>query len=229
MFLAVALGFCCFPRLADAQISAMSAPRLPQVIPLFPLSNTVVLPYQQLSLRLVEPRYRALLTDAMASNRVIGIVQIQPGFESDALGRPPIFSIGTAAIVVRADDQDRGAFNVVVRAFTRYRITAEIGGLTYRMGQVEALEEYLDDPARAALSEQRRSIESALTRVFGGAPGSLRLPPSSDEDFVNSLVVTLELGTLDRQVLLEQPDALARARKLVELLTPLPDTPRPDR
>ncbi|MEQ1731817.1 MAG: LON peptidase substrate-binding domain-containing protein, partial [Vicinamibacterales bacterium] len=82
------------PGSASAQLTPLSVPELPTTIPLFPLPNVAVLPYLQLPLHIFEPRYREMLTDAMASDHVVGLVQLQPGFEADYEGRPPIFSIG---------------------------------------------------------------------------------------------------------------------------------------
>lgn len=213
------------PNAAAAQIAPLSVPDLPTAIPLFPLPNVAVLPYLELPLHVFEPRYREMLADAMSSDRVIGIVQIQPGFEGEIQGRPPLFSIGTAAIVVRSEPQPDGTVDIVVRAFSKFRITGETVGRAYRIAQVEAIPEFVDETMRAALAKERPSLEAAFARSLGAEPGTLRLPQLSDEGLVNLLVMNLDLDTLDRQVLVEQPDALARARKLIELLSTSSDRP----
>ena len=204
-------------------------PELPETIPLFPLPNVAVLPYLQLPLHVFEPRYREMLGDAMSGARVIGMVQLQPGFERDYEGRPPIFSIGCAAIVVRSEPQPNGEFDIMLRGFVKFRITGEIAGKSYRLAHVEPIQELLTEEARTALSAERPAVEAAMAYSLGVEPSSLRLPPMSDEELVNSIVMNFDFDTVDRQVLIEQPDALARARKLVELLRKAPVEQSPAR
>ncbi len=211
----------------SGQITPLSVPDLPVTVPLFPLPNVAVLPFAELPLRVFEPRYREMLADALGGNRVIGIIQLQPGFEADYQGRPPIFSIGTAAVVVRADARPDGSSDIVVRAFVKFRVVEEGAGKSYRLARVEPLTEAFDEGVRVALAAERAALESALARSLGVDAGALQLPPTSDRDLVNMLVMNLDFDTVDRQVLIEQPGLLARARKLVELLAPAADPPRP--
>ena len=203
---------------AFAQLAPMSVPDLPDTIALFPLPNVAVLPFQELPLRVFEPRYRQMLEDVLAGNLVVGLVQIQPGFEAEYEGRPPLFGIGCAAIVVRAERETNGEFSIVVRAFTKFRINAEIPGKAYRLARVEAIPELATDEEREALHAERPRLEAALAASLGSPNGSLRLPPLSDVDLVSLLTMQLDLDTVDRQLLIERPGALARARALVELL-----------
>jgi Lon protease-like protein len=167
-----------------------------------------------------------MLADALASDRVIGIVQIQPGFEGDYEGRPPIFGIGCAAIIVRSDKDSNGESDVVLRGFVKFRILGEVTGKSYRVARVEAIPEQTDEATRAALQMQRPALEAALAASLGVEPASLRLPPMTDEDLVNTAVMNLDFDTVDRQVLVEQSGVLARATKLVELLRSPPDPPQ---
>src|SRR5262245_22129308 len=144
---------------AAAQITPLSVPDLPATIPLFPLPNVAVLPYLELPLHVFEPRYREMLADALAGDHVIGIVQIQPGFEGDYEGRPPIFGIGCAAIVVRSDRDSRGESDIVLRGFVKFRITGEIAGKSYRIARVEPIPEDVDDSTRETLRMERQALE----------------------------------------------------------------------
>ena len=62
---------------------------LPPTIPIFPLPNVVLFPNVFLPLHIFESRYRAMVKDALASDRIIGMVLLQPGFEANYEGRPP--------------------------------------------------------------------------------------------------------------------------------------------
>jgi uncharacterized protein len=63
---------------------------LPATIPLFPLPNVVLFPNVFLPLHIFEQRYRAMVSDALAGDRIIGMVLLQPGYEADYVRQPPI-------------------------------------------------------------------------------------------------------------------------------------------
>lgn len=217
------------PTAARAQATTSTAPELPETIPLFPLPTVAIFPNLQLPLHVFEPRYLEMLADALAGARVIGIIQLQPGFEGDYQGRPPIFSVGCAAIILGSEKQPGGEFDIGLRGFKKFRITSETGNKAYRLAHVVPIEEPIDDQMRAALRSERPALEAAIATSLGIERTALRLPVVTDEDLVNSIVMTFDFDTVDRQVLIEQPDVLARARKLAELLREAPGGQPPPR
>src|SRR5436190_5819115 len=73
------------------QAQAANAITLPSEIPLFPLPEVVLFPGARRPLLIYEPRYRAMVADALKGNRIIGTVLLRPGFEANYEGRPPIY------------------------------------------------------------------------------------------------------------------------------------------
>jgi Lon protease-like protein len=106
----------------------------------------------------------------------------------------------------------------VLRGFMKFRITSEVSGKAYRLARVEPIPEVADEATLTALKAERPALEAAIAASLGIEPGSLRLPSMSDEDLVGTLVMNLDFDTVDRQLLIEQPGVVARARKLIELL-----------
>ena len=88
---------------------------LPGTIPIFPLPNVVLFPNVFLPLHIFEPRYRAMVADALAGDRIIGMVLLQPGYEANYEGRPPVFTIGCGGVITHADPLDDGRYNIVDR------------------------------------------------------------------------------------------------------------------
>ncbi len=218
------------PTAAPAQVTPpLTVPELPETIPLFPLATVAIFPNLQLRLHVFEPRYREMVADAMADARVIGIVQLQPGFEGDYEGRPPIFSVGYAGIIVGSERQPDGEFDIGLRGFVKFRIVSETGSKAYRLAHVVPIEEPVDEEMRATLDKERPALEMALATALGTERSALRLPSMANEDLVNWIVMNLDFDPVDRQVLIEQVGVLARARKLTELLRELPpgQTPLP--
>lgn len=95
---------------------------LPQVIPVFPLPGTILLPRGQLPLNIFEPRYLNMVDDAMAGDRVIGMVQaIGPTVE-----QPPLMRVGCAGRVTSFAETSDGRYLVTLTGICRFRLATEL-------------------------------------------------------------------------------------------------------
>jgi Lon protease-like protein len=191
------------------------------LLPLFPLPNVVLFPNVFLPLHIFEPRYREMVADAVASDRMIGMVLLRPGWERNYEGRPPIYSVGCSGVVTHAERLTDGRYNLVLRGLERFRIIEERHDRSYRRALIEPLQE--QPPAgddRAVTRRQRTKLESMLAPAVENAGGGDSAMPStmSDEDLVNALAQYLEFEPLEKQALLEKPSLRLRAESLVELL-----------
>ncbi len=187
---------------------------LPPVIPVFPLPTVVLFPNVFLPLHIFEPRYREMVADALAGDRLMGIALLQPGWESDYEGRPPMYPIGCAGLITHADRLDDGRYNIILRGLEKFRIAGEEVDRSYRRAHVTPMLETCPDCEREAVRAERHRIEALLAPIEGRM-----LPPDMpDEDLVNALSQYLQLEPLEKQALLERDGLLARSRSLVELL-----------
>ncbi len=189
------------------------------LLPLFPLPNVVLFPNVFLPLHIFEPRYREMISDALASDRMIGMVLLRPGWERDYEGRPPIYPVGCSGVLTHHERLPDGRYNLVLRGIERFRVLDEDQALSYRRAIIEPLREPpLEAADRAAILEQRGKLQSMLVPSQSSA-GDPRMPASmSDEDLVNALAQYLDLEPLEKQALLEKGSLRARAESLVELL-----------
>ena len=210
----VAAGLFCAPGTASAQSAGDGA--LPQAIPLFPLQDVVLFPGVSRPLHIFEPRYRDMVTDAVQGDGMIGMVMLQPGHEAEYEGNPPIFPVGCAGEITEAEELDDGRWVIVLRGSVKFQVVGEDHSRSYRMADVEALAEPLEDDDRAALGRRRPQLAELYATI---APGSEPPPDDiSDEVLVNGLAQLLDLDPLDRQELLEASGPLARADALLDLV-----------
>ena len=192
---------------------------LPPTIPVFPLPNVVLFPNVFLPLHIFEARYRAMVGDALGGDRIIGMVLLQPGYESDYEGRPPVFEIGCAGVITHAEAMPDGRFNIVLRGLEKFRIAGEDQSKIYRLAHVDPMPEDIPQEDRTTLRHQRQRLEAVLAAAIERSGSEPRFPPAvPDEDLVNALAQYLELDPLERQALLERQGVLARCRGLIELL-----------
>ena len=192
---------------------------LPPTIPIFPLPNVVLFPQVFLPLHIFEPRYRDMTADALAGDRIIGMVLLRPGFEGDYDGRPPVYPIGCAGVITHAERLSDGRYNIVLRGIEKFRIVSEDDSRSYRLAEVETIREPPADADREQLAAARRKLEALLVPQPTGRGIDPKMPSSmADEDLVNALAQYLELEPVEKQALLERNSLLARCRSLIELL-----------
>ena len=193
---------------------------LPPTLPLFPLPNVVLFPGVYLPLHIFEPRYRAMTADALAGDRVIGMVLLKPGYEEDYEGRPPVYEVGCAGLVTHAEPLPDGRYNIVLQGMQRFRIRDEDHSRDYRVAAIDALDSGAMDPADVATVRMLRDrLERLLSPLVESAGGELNVPPAmSDADVVHALAQYLDLEAIEKQALLESPTLVQRAAALVDLL-----------
>ena len=181
---------------------------------IFPLPGVVLYPGLQLPLHIFEPRYRALVTDALARDRRIALIQPQ-GREEGA----PLFRVGCVGKIGRFEALDDGRFNVVLEGEARFRILREIDAAT-AFRQVEA--ELLFEVADEVLSAVERAGFEREARRFAAAQ-NYRVDWESvarldDVSLINGVSQIAPFDPAAKQALLEADGIGARCELLVQLM-----------
>ena len=192
---------------------------LPPTLPIFPLPSVVLFPNVFLPLHIFEPRYREMVTDALAGDRMIGMVLMRPGWEGQYEGRPPVYSVGCAGLITFSEQHPDGRYNIVLRGLEKFRILDEDHSRSYRIARVEALMEEPTPEDRAIIRGERQRLEALLVPQPKGRGVDPKVPPSmTDDDLINALAQYLDLEPVEKQALLEREGLVARCRSLIDLL-----------
>ena len=204
------------PGSGAAQSGSAAPVSLPATIPIFPLQDVVLFPNSTTPLHIFEPRYRAMVADALEGDSIIGMILLQPGHEAEYEGRPPIFDIGCAGVIIAAEELPDGRYNIVLGGLMKFRVLSEDASRPYRLAEVEALPEAVELGDRPLLAERRHELEETLRSISPRA----QLPPSdlSDERVVDGLSQVLPLEPAHRQELREAVGPLERALRLIRRL-----------
>jgi Lon protease-like protein len=190
------------------------ADKLPLVIPIFPLEEAMLFPGVSRPLYIFEPRYRAMVVDALKGDRIIGMTTLKPGYEANYEGRPPIYAISVAGMITDVEELSGGRFNILLRGLVKFRVTGEDESRPYRLARVDALPEVPDDAEKRALREQRQRLEALVTKGSDS-----KVPPEIlDEELVNMLAQYVPLDPVERQALLELKSVLLRFQALIDLI-----------
>ncbi len=181
----------------------------------FPLPGALLFPRMHLPLHIFEPRYRAMVSDAMARDRRIGMVQPRP-----TGGEPPsLFDLGCVGRIAEVEALDDGRYNLVLEGVALFRILRELDVTTlFRQVEAELLPqiegEALSLGSRASLEmESKRFAEAHGYQVDWDAVGRL-----DDESLVNGIAQIAPFDTAAKQALLEAPDIAERAELIVQLM-----------
>lgn len=127
-----------------------------RALPIFPLPNAALFPGAPLPLHVFEPRYRDMIRDALAGNKTLAVARLRPGFEDDYEGRPAVFEVCGAGVIVDHVHRDDGRYDILLRGVARVRIVNEHAPLQkYRVVNAELLSDTPSAPELAAAFYER--------------------------------------------------------------------------
>lgn len=191
---------------------------LPRDIPLFPLSGALLLPRAGLPLNIFEPRYLNMIDDALAGERVIGMVQPS---DLDFDGPPPLCAVGALGRITAFAETDDGRYLITLTGVCRFRITQELNAAKpYRRAIVD-YEDFADDlRALPALIDRDRLLP--LLRRYADQRGYAidwaAVDSANAETIVNLSAALIPFDPNAKQALLEAPTVEARCDALIALL-----------
>jgi len=188
-----------------------------QRLSIFPLSGALLFPRGHLPLHVFEPRYRALVSDALARDRRIAM--IQPRNEAEP---PALFDVGCVGHIREVERLEDGRFNIVLEGLMRFRVLRELSVST-AFRQVEADIAAFDDAESpdALPSIVRAEIEREARRFAdsrGVAVDWTGVSRLDDETLVNAISSIAPFDSAAKQALLEAPTLPDRAELLAQFL-----------
>ena len=183
-------------------------------VSIFPLPGAILFPGLQLPLHIFEPRYKALIKDALARDRLIGMIQPQRAEEG-----APLYNVGCIGKIGEFEALDDGRFNLVLEGQARFRMVKELDVATpFRQIEADLLAEE-DEPALAAV--ERASFEREARR-FADAQGYAvdwdAVARLDDESLIDGVSQIAPFDAAAKQALLEADGLSARCELLVQLM-----------
>jgi Lon protease-like protein len=195
---------------------------LPQIIPLFPLAGALLLPRGQLPLNIFEPRYLAMIDDALRDgHRLIGMIQPDSAHEA-ARAKPSLFKIGCVGRMTQIAESGDGRYILELTGVARFKIDEELAVKTdYRQAKV-SYADFVDDfiARKGEDGVDRTALLRALTDFMEANNMKADwddIEHAPTEALVNGLSMMSPYGPAEKQALLEAPDLKTRAELLVAI------------
>ena len=194
---------------------------LPAIFPVFPLAGALLLPRGELPLNIFEPRYLALVDDALRTERIIGMIQPDAEARPEA-GEPTLFSVGCAGRITQFAETGDGRYLITLTGIARFKIVEEIADTTpYRQCRADFSPFLLDFSPHAGEDQVDRNGVLRALREFAEA-NNLQIDWNSihsapNEALVNALSMMSPCSPKEKQALLEAHDLKRRADVLVAI------------
>ncbi|MDP5280521.1 LON peptidase substrate-binding domain-containing protein [Sphingomonas sp. DG1-23] len=180
----------------------------------FPLAGALLFPRMHLPLHIFEPRYRAMVSDALARDRRIGMIQPR-----DANEPPALFDIGCVGRIADVEALPDGRYDIVLEGLARFTVLRELD-VTTPFRQVEAALEVPSEEEVLAIAE-RASLEIESRRFADGLGYAVdweAVTRLDDESLVNGIAQIAPFDVASKQALLEADGLSNRAELIVQLM-----------
>ena len=195
-------------------------PNLPEALPIFPLAGVLLLPRGRLPLHIFEPRYAAMVEDALVGDRMIGM--IQPFDPTSRDESAPLYPIGCAGKITAFRDLEDGRYVITLTGLCRFRVGRELEGLRGYRRIVPVWDDFRED----LREEPERPFDRI--RLLDALPCYLEeheivadmatIKGAPDERLVTSLAMVCPFEPNEKQALLEAPTLNERAQLLTSLV-----------
>lgn len=194
---------------------------LPQGIAVFPLAGALLLPRGQLPLNIFEPRYLAMVDDALKGSRLIGIIQPDET-KTVSESQRALYDVGCAGRITEIAETGDGRYLMTLTGIARYRVTEELVVMTpYRQCRIDFhpfAGDFMPD------QDEERVDRDMLLRTLATYLSANRIDAdwndireAPTEALVNGLSMMSPFGAKEKQALLEAPDLKTRAEILVAI------------
>ena len=195
--------------------------KLPNIIPIFPLSNFILFPKTTVPLNIFEPRYITMIDDAIKTDKMLGLIQPK---KNNINTITDLYEVGCLGKITSFEDTTNGRYLINLSGLTRFRVVKEIkNNKLYRTCEIN-FEDYKDD-----LSLKKQELKfSDLELIFKDLKSLFEkkgyiinwksLEKQDLNETVNALAMASPFSLEEKQILLESQSLEIRKNKIAEIL-----------
>lgn len=202
-------------------------------VPIFPLPDTVFFPNTLLPLHVFEPRYKKLVSHILEGDRLMGVVQLRPGWHDDYFGAPPVYKILGIGKIVDVEQWPDGRYDIVLSGMHRVQLLEEMPPIDeFRVAKVEVVDDLVPPDKLAEVRDVHEILIKIFDKLSDALPEGLSIIPGDDPrsltpgNLVDVMASLLVDDAYERQSLLAEPDVSRRQQllrvQIRNMFNPLP-------
>ena len=195
--------------------------KLPEVIPVFPLSNFIMFPHTTVPLNIFEPRYIQMIDDCMTNDRMLWMIQPK---KTGTLESPDLYNIGCMGKITSFNETSDGRYLIVLNGISRFKILSENKSeKLYRICKIN-LDDFENDLVEHNKETKFKDLEiifknlKSLFEKQGYAINWKDLEKQTLDQVINTLSMASPFSLEEKQILLESFDLKDRQNKLEQIL-----------
>ena len=196
--------------------------QVPELVPIFPLTGALLLPYSHRPLNIFEPRYTEMVDFALSTDRLIGLIQPQDTSEESPTGGAPVHKVGCLGRMTHFEESGDGRYFIILEGVSRFRLLEEQDNAApYRMGKISVAgfeADFVRNDGEAAVDRGR------FVKMMRDYAEFANIELNWDEiertgtgDLVNFCAMVGPYGPAEKQVLLEAQTLNDRAETLIAM------------
>ncbi len=189
-----------------------------EAVPLFPLARFAMFPNTMTQIHAFEPRYRMLVADVLAGPRLLVLIGLKPGTETDHLGTPTTYEVGALCKVVNHERTGDGRYCLHVHCLARVRIQQVNRLLPYRTAAVQVIsDETVGDGALdEAMDRLMATMRSLVVKLGDNGAQLAQILASTRKPLLltNRLASAVLSDPIERQRALETTHPLTRIEQV---------------
>jgi uncharacterized protein len=192
----------------------------PDAVPVFPLSSALLLPGGQMPLNIFEPRYMAMVDEALAGDRMIGMVQPSFAEKNEIRDTPELCEVGCLGRITHFAEVDDGRYHITLTGVSRFRIEKELAVNTaFRQCKVLPFLGDLEPEKGAELVDRQQLLKAFKSYLDANGMDAdwESVGRANTAILVNALSMMSPYGPAEKQALLEAPDLKTRADTLIAI------------
>jgi hypothetical protein len=189
-------------------------------VPLFPLPNVVLFPKTLRPLHIFEPRYRAMIAEAISGEGLIGMMFLKDGWENQYDQNPPMESIGCLGRIIQHNQLPDGRYYITLLGISSFELISEIPSEPFRTGMIETREELSEEILSPLLFERLSNVVDEMVETLDLTRELSWIKESNldHESLVHHWSAFLPFTPTEKQFLLESASIRIEAGRLYDLL-----------
>lgn len=206
--------------------------KTPGIVPVFPLPNCVLLPCEPFPLHIFEERYKQMTESALTGKRLIAMAHLKPGWEMQAEKPSEIYPVAGLGKIVMDDRFSDGRFNILLIGLKRIKIKGFVQNRPYRTAEVEVMNDRFSQTSSSLIVSLATELLAVTNKFLSHLGKDIIGDKESPAAFLKNLSVEmfplgmltdivasmLPMTPLEKQMILEETDVIARCEKLIFVL-----------